>query len=123
MPDIVKEYEAIGIVSPELGEQDLTQLQQQFSEQVARHRGRILESSSLGKKRLSFRMRRATEGIYLQWVLQLPPGEVAGLKKAVGLMEPILRWMLTRKQEGAPMPQAGLTAAREDGEETNGQSE
>ena len=123
MPDILKEYEAIGIIRPELGEQETAQLQQQFSEQVSRHGGRVLDCSSFGKRRLSFRLRKCSDGIYLQWRLQLPPGEVGNLVKAMGLMEPILRCMVTRKQEGSAPPRPVLITEGEGGEGFDGESQ
>ena len=87
----MKEYEALLIVVPELSERDLTEFTRQFGEQVLRVGGKILGCTPLGKRRLSYRIKRVTEGIYLKVNFEAPPLEISSLRKTLALMEPLVR--------------------------------
>ena len=91
----LREYDAILIARPDLNEEGLTQLQGQFSDLVTRQGGRVVGSSSMGKRKLSFRIHRVHEGTYLQIRMELPPEGVAGLRKAAVLLDPNVRLMVT----------------------------
>jgi small subunit ribosomal protein S6 len=96
MSTLLQDYEALLVVQPELSEEAVSKLQSQFGEVVTRQGGRILECSNLGKRKLAYRIKRFSEGIYLQVRFQIPPAEVAGLKKTTGLMEQIVRFLLVQ---------------------------
>ena len=91
MSSLTRGYEAMMILRPELSEETVQKLQAQFQEAVTRYGGKVVESVSLGKRRLSYRIRKADEGIYLQTRIQLPPGQLADLKLAVALFESVMR--------------------------------
>ena len=116
MPNVNRTYTAILIVSPECGEEALSKLEAQFKELVTRHAGKALEASSLGKRRLSYKIGRFFEGTLLQVRVELNPAEVAGLKKAAALIESFLRIIIVKEPAGgAPLvtaaaaPSAGET--------------
>ncbi len=91
-----RDYEVILVVSPELNEEALAKVQAQFNDAVSRHQGQVLESVPLGKRKLSYKIGRQTEGIYLQIWLKMPPQEIVNLKKAVTLMESVIRLMIVQ---------------------------
>ena len=101
MPVLSRDYTAILIANPELNEEALSRLQSQFGELVTRHGGRVVECSSLGRRRFSYRIKRFSDGIFLQVRFQAPPSEIAALKKTAGLEESIIR--LSVLQEDAPL--------------------
>lgn len=107
MLDSTRKYEAILIVNPDLTEELLTQLQAQIQDLIGRAGGQVTEKFNLGKRRLSFKIGRMSEGIYLEIRFSIAPGEVAGLKKAVGLVENVVRFMIGRESTAAvPAPAA-----------------
>ncbi|MBI3318093.1 MAG: 30S ribosomal protein S6 [Candidatus Omnitrophica bacterium] len=99
MSGSVKDYEAVLVISPELNEEGVSKLQQAFEEAVGRHGGKILEAANNGKRKLSYRIGKLTEGIYLQIRLQLPPSEISNLKKTASLMEQTVRFLVVRGGE------------------------
>ncbi len=101
MPVLTREYTAILIVNPELNEEAVSSLQSQFGESVARHGGRVVESSSLGRRKFSYRIKRFSDGIFLQVRFQAPPSEIAALKKTASMEESIIR--LSVLQEDIPV--------------------
>lgn len=89
-----KDYEAILIADPELNEAALTQLKSHFAELVTRHGGKVQDTQLLGRRKLSYRMGKFSEGNYLQVKLQLPPASVEALKRVAQMIEPVIRLML-----------------------------
>ncbi len=104
MTQAVGKYDAILIVSPENNPEALSKLQAQFNELVTQQGGRVLESSSLGKRRLSYSLGKLREGNFLQVRLELPPEQVAPLKKALRLVRAIARCMIVRGQDHLEKP-------------------
>lgn len=100
----VRDYEAIVVVHPDLNEEGVSKFQGQWQEMVTRHGGRVLETISLGKRRLSFRMGKVSEGLYLKARIQIPPLEVDGFQKAAGLMESIVRMMILKEIHRSSAP-------------------
>ncbi len=100
-----RKYEAILIASPELNEEQLNKLQSQFAEVVARHQGRVLGVTVLGKKKLGYMIGERSEGLYLQILIEVLPSQVAGIEKAAKTMDSCLRFMLTR-DSGFSLPVA-----------------
>ena len=93
----LEKYESIVIVHPDLNEEAVLKLQTQLGELVTRHNGQVLEHFPLGKRKLSYKIGKLAEGNYLQLRIQMPPSEVAGLKKALTLMESIVRSTILRE--------------------------
>ena len=89
-----KDYEAILIADPELNEEGLTQLKSHFTDLVTRNGGKVQETQVLGKRKLSYRIGKFSEGNYVQFRLQLPPAGVDPLKRVAQLIEPVIRLML-----------------------------
>ena len=89
-----KDYEAILIADPELNEEALSQLKTHFADLVTRHGGKVQDNQVLGKRKLSYRIGKFSEGNYLQIKLQLPPASVEPLKRVAQLIEPVIRLMM-----------------------------
>ena len=102
MTNGVKEYEAILIASSELNPEALANLQNQFGEMVARQGGKVLNSTSLGKRRLSFKIGKHQEGNYVQLKFEIPPSGIEGLKKTAALSEGLVRLMIVQASNVPP---------------------
>ncbi len=101
MASLIRDYEAILIAQPELGEELLSKLQSQLKEIVTRHGGSVIDVVLLGKKKLSYKIGKYTEGIYLQVRFQIPPAEITSLQKAATLMDSIVRWMVVQESSSS----------------------
>src|SRR3989338_9200639 len=108
MMALSKEYEAILIADPDLNEEGITQLKTHFSDLGTRHGGKVHDAQVLGKRKLSYRIGKFSEGNYLQVKLQMPPASVEPLKRVTQLIEPVIRLMVVIQ---AALPAAGAPAA------------
>lgn len=104
MSSLTRDYEAILVAHPESAEGKVEKLKAQFGELVERHKGRVLDSADLGKRRLNYKMKKVSEGVYLQVRFQIPPSEVVGLQKASSSMESVLRFFVVKGS--APLAEA-----------------
>ena len=93
---MIRDYEAVLIVSSDLNEEGISKVQAQFKDVIERHQGQMLEMLTLGKRKLSYRIKKQTEGVYLQVRLKMPPQEVGNLEKAVVLIESVIRLMIVQ---------------------------
>ena len=96
MSNLNREYQTILIVNPELAEADISKLQGQVGELVGRHQGRVVESVSLGRRRLSYKMGRFTEATYLQMKLELPPLQLSSFERALKMVESVIRFLVLK---------------------------
>ena len=108
-----KDYEAILIADPELNEEGISQLKTHFADLVTRNGGKIQEAQVLGRRKLSYRIGKFSEGNYLQIKLQLPPASVEPLKRVTQLIEPVIRLMVVIQ---SALPAGGAPAAAGPGE-------
>lgn len=109
---VSKDYEAILIADPELNEEALTQLKSHFADLVTRHGGKVQDTQVLGKRKLSYKIGKFSEGNYLQIKLQLPPASVEALKRVAQLIEPVIRMMVVI-QSALPAQQAAAPSTEE----------
>lgn len=96
----MREYDAVLIADPGLNEEGLTQLKAHFNDMVSRHGGRVQETSVLGRRKLSYRIGKYSEGNYLQIKLQMPPASIEALKRTAHLIEPVVRLMVVLNNAG-----------------------
>lgn len=122
MTTLNRDYEALLLLQPELDETGLSKIQAQFGEILGRHSGHIVETVSLGRRKLTFKVAKCREAIYLQMKIQMPPREVAAFQKAAGLVESALRLMIV---EGGTLPPGGVAPVtkRDENEVLDGESQ
>ena len=94
MAALTREYGAMLIADPTLSEDGLTQLKSQFTEIVTRNGGKVVEVSALGKRRMSFKIGKHSEGNYLQFKLQIPPAGVGEVNRMSRALERVIRLLV-----------------------------
>ncbi|MCM8811466.1 MAG: 30S ribosomal protein S6 [Candidatus Omnitrophica bacterium] len=92
----MRKYELLFILKPTLQDDQTAAFQGQVSSAVSRAKGRILEGAVLGKRKLSYPIANAGEGIYLLVKCELEADQIAGLEKSLKVMDGVLRLLVTR---------------------------
>jgi len=117
MADSVRRYTGIVIASPSLNEEALTKLKAALDQAVVRLEGKIVDWTSLGKRRLTYKIKRFSEGNYFQVQMELPPKGVEEFRKVTALMDSVLRLMVIQgapaAPEASPKPEVKAAAAVE----------
>ena len=116
MSSLNRIYTALCIIDPKANEEAVAKYQTLVSDVVQKHGGKVLETFSLGKRKLSHRIGKATEGTYLQVKLELAPKEVIHLEKAARLFESHVRFLILRDALGELASSSSETATTQEEE-------
>ena len=97
-------YEALVILKSAGTEQEQARAAAQLEEPVKRLGGAVELSQALGRRRLTFRINRQTEGQYHLLRFQAPAGQVRELERLFRLNDAIIRFMILSAEEAAGSP-------------------
>ena len=121
---IERTYQALLIVRPELGEKELAKLEKQLEETLARLEGQAMETTNLGKRRLSAKVKKLSEAVTLQVRFKAPPAAVNPFIRAVQLLEPVARMLVVQEKLGAASKlKTSPASEREKPEGSDGESQ
>ena len=73
-----------------------------FEETVKKHGGKILNRSELGRRLLGYRVKKATEGYFINFSFELEPSQMDALKRSLNLIEEILKFTIIVKPKLEP---------------------
>jgi small subunit ribosomal protein S6 len=90
----MRQYEVAYIVHPELDETAFKDINDRISSLITDSGGKIDKVDMWGKKKLAYEIRKQTEGQYVFLHATLPPTFCAELERSLGLLEPVLRFMI-----------------------------
>ena len=94
----MNKYEAMFILHPSLNEEELVKLKSSIGEEVKKNEGRIEGNKDLGKKKLTFPIKKQKEGIYHIINFEASPSSIKILKNSYRLNESILRVLIIRRE-------------------------
>lgn len=89
-----KKYELMIILSPDLRESEVTKKLKELEGMMEKAGGKILEDDFWGKKKLAYRIKTHTEGIYMVYNLELPNTFIKDLKNHFRIEKDVIRTML-----------------------------
>ena len=92
----MKNYEAMFIVRPDLNQQELDKVVKAIEKIVTSNKGKINDSLNWGKRQLSYKIGRHTEGVYQLVHFQIEPAAIKKLKEGYRLNEDIIRVLITK---------------------------
>src|SRR3990172_4040986 len=90
-------YELMMITRTGLGESDEKKLFAKISDFID-GKGKILKTNGLGKKQLSFRIKKESDGNYWVLDLQLNSNEVSTVSAKLSMEENIIRYLILKKE-------------------------
>lgn len=94
-----RQYELMYIVSPELGDQEVTDLHAQIEGIVSRFDGRIDKTEPWGRRRLAYPIRRQREGNYVLEFITGPSEMIKELDRRLKVIDPVIRHLIVRVDE------------------------
>jgi len=93
----MRQYELILIIQPDLDEEATNELIDRVKAMVTTQGGEILKSDLWGLKSLAYEIQDFREGYYVYMEVEFTPEFGTELKQNLRYIEPIIRYMLTRK--------------------------
>ena len=94
-----RQYELVYVVSPEITEEGVTELQQRIAEIVGQLGGSIDKTDNWGRRRLAYEIDRHREGTYVIELFTGPGTLVTELGRRLRVMEQLLRHLIVRVDE------------------------
>ncbi len=90
------QYEIIYIVHPEMDEAPLAELNERVSGWITENGGKITKAQPWGKKQLAYPIRKKSEGNYIYIEAEMEPKACITLERNFNLLEPVMRFLITR---------------------------
>jgi small subunit ribosomal protein S6 len=98
------------ILRPNLEENEVTERANAIAEQLKANGGEILNTETLGKKRLAYEMKDVREGIYAFIRFRSNAETAHELERQLGLNEDVMRALLTKLDKHALEAEKAATA-------------
>ena len=94
----MRQYELILIVQPDLDEDATNAVIDRVKNIITENNGEILKTEVWGSKQLAYEINDFREGYYVFLEVQFPPEFGTELKQNLRYIEPIIRYLLTKKE-------------------------
>jgi len=94
----MRQYELILIVQPDLDEEATNAIIDRVKDMITESNGQILKTDVWGSKRLAYEIQDFREGYYVYMDVEFGPEFGAELKQNLRYIEPIIRYMLIKKE-------------------------
>jgi small subunit ribosomal protein S6 len=106
----VKSYDLVFVVRPDLEQDALKALVDRVTQRITDQGGTIEVVDTWGKRRMSFSLKKNREGVFVHTRFSLDPGKVAEVRRAVNLIEEVLRSIITNAVGKTPEPKSAEAA-------------
>lgn len=95
----MRQYELILIVQPDLDEEATNGVIDRVKDMITNNNGQILKTDNWGSKRLAYEIQDFREGYYVYMDVAFAPEFGTELKQNLRYIEPIIRYLLTKKDD------------------------
>jgi small subunit ribosomal protein S6 len=95
----VRTYEALYIVKPDLGDDEIQTIAKETETLVTDNGGVIVRSEIWGKRKLAYKVKHCTEGVYILLRFEAEPSFVARLENYFRLSEAVIRDLVVHFDE------------------------
>ena len=96
---MVRDYEALYILDPALGEEETTEQIERFRQFVESHAGTVESAARWERRKLAYEIKGNREGNYVLMTFKGGPNLPGELDRAFKLAEPVLRGLITKPGE------------------------
>lgn len=93
----MRQYELILIVQPDLDEDTTTGVIDRVKNMITDNGGEILKTDLWGSRQLAYEIKDFRQGYYVYMEVQFKPEFGTELKQSLRYIEPIIRYMLIKK--------------------------
>jgi len=92
-----RQYEALSILHPHLGEEALAETVNKMEESIKSLGGSIERTEKQGRRKIAFTVKKLNDGYFVLTYFSLPSEKIIDLKKAYKLNENIIRSLVSKK--------------------------
>ena len=94
-----RSYEVMFIVRPDMEEADVDKLIAGLEQTITHGGGALKSSEKLGRRKLSYMVRKFSDGNYVLLVVQAEGGLIAELERRLRVTEPVIKFITVRMDE------------------------
>jgi small subunit ribosomal protein S6 len=94
LPETLRDYELAVILTPEIGDDAITESLDRLTRQITSRGGEIVDVNHWGRRRLAYPIRSHLEGNYVISLVKLDPARVSELEGSLRISEEVLRHMI-----------------------------
>lgn len=105
MATALRDYEMVVILSPEIGDDVISESLDRLSQTVTSRGGEIVDVNHWGRRRLAYPIKRHLEGNYVVSQVKLDPETLPDLESNLRISEEVIRHMIVRADEEQPQEQ------------------
>jgi|YelNatPaOPRAMG01_1025707.scaffolds.fasta_scaffold256376_1 small subunit ribosomal protein S6 len=95
----MREYELTYIVRPDIDDEAVATVASRVEQTITANGGRVLKSTSWGKRRLAYPIRRYNEGTYILLRAEMADRAIREVERQLKLSEDVIRHLLVRVEE------------------------
>jgi len=106
LPTALRDYEMVVILSPEIGDDVISESLERLSQTVTSRGGEVVDVNHWGRRRLAYPIKRHIEGNYVVSQVKLDPETVPDLESNLRISEEVIRHMIVRAEEAQQQPPA-----------------
>lgn len=106
----MKSYDLVFVVRPDLEQDAFKALVDRVTQRITDQGGTVEVVDTWGKRRMSFSLKKNREGVFVHTRFSLDPGKVAEVRRAVNLIEEVLRSIITNAVGKTPEPKSAEAA-------------
>ncbi len=104
---ITRPYEAVYIVDPDLGEEQVSTVTNRYKQIIETNGGTVAKIDVWERRKLAYMIKGRTEGIYVVMHFSGPAQAESELRRIFQISEDQIRAMIVRQDEAAPDPLGG----------------
>lgn len=90
-------YEGLFIINSDLAEDSRDKVIEEIEKGIAFAKGKVIDVDRIGKKKLAYKIKKRSEGVYVNIKFEAPSEGIAVLNKKLKLKEDIFRVFILRK--------------------------
>ncbi|MFH1904046.1 MAG: 30S ribosomal protein S6 [bacterium] len=90
-------YEGLFIINSDLAEDDRDKVIEEIEKCIASAKGKVINVDRIGKKKFAYKIKKRSEGVYVNINFEAPSEGIAVLNKKLKLKEDIFRVFILRK--------------------------
>jgi small subunit ribosomal protein S6 len=114
----VRIYELVFIVTPEVEGEELDEVVANVTRLIERDGGSVVKLDPWGLRRLAYPIQDYREGYYFLMYAEMDPQALVEFESALVLVEPVLRYLITRPQDNVEATLEASEAATESATES-----
>src|SRR5262249_59124198 len=96
---MLRTYEVMFIVRPDLTDEDVDKLVSTFENNVSNAGAKLKNAERMGKRRLAYLVRRFSEGYYVLFTIESDGNAIHEIERRLRVSEPVIKFITVRVDE------------------------